>query len=627
MKFLLEDLTQKQKDQVDSWVNRSYRRPEHTEVLGKESRIAVPYDDSYDPKITSDSNIGNKDRHTQTVLRHIAHQGYRTDDYHSGLAYHPDTPNRKVRIGSLMTGEKDVDTGFKNAKGKSMKMSQVYAADPQRAMAGKQKMIVYSSRPYDVGGMATDRSWSSCMNMNDGHNKHFLQNDIQHGTISAYLTHPGDTGDKDEEIHKPIGRISIKKFENSNGHAIWRPEESSYGSIPPGFHKQVKEFAEKNFPAKNGIYLKEPTLYNDDGKNIIIPKGFDSDENHQKLHNHLEKVVKNMLDARQAYIDRHIDKYGEMPGHDIHNVDDAIHNFTKMIPKHHTRDVLLQSMVDNVGEDHHDYDDLNSHYANGSDDVVKHVHHYAAENLHKFAGHKDFDDMGPAKSMEWMKKLHDSSENYSGENYANDADSALKTAHEHLLDHVIKTTRKEKTPEWNAAKTALIHHVTDSAKNNSDYYHDFMDKHALVPETTDPRLHEHLMNNDNEKEYALNHKYILEHMGQHADFKSANNFIHHTPDVEQEDHLKPYIVGLNQNKDGEKIQHKLINQMHYTGGKDEDGNDHWYDDSRHAMFTELAAGTKHKSVFDRLKSRSSYDLDHPEIHEAIASNPHFKIPK
>ena len=73
--------------------------------------------------------------------------------------------------------------------------------------------ILITYIPWRVAAMSTfsasgDAPWSSCMNLSDGVNKHFVGSSINNGAFVAYLIRPGD----EENINNPIARVLIKPF-------------------------------------------------------------------------------------------------------------------------------------------------------------------------------------------------------------------------------------------------------------------------------------------------------------------------------------------------------------------------------------------------------------------------------
>ena len=137
--------------------------------------------------------------------------------------------------------------------------------------------IVISRHPYDIGGMTSGRSWeTSCMRLPHGTSKSpelrkggehhsYIQSDLSHQTLAAYLTHSGDNTAKE-----PLARILLKRHTNTEGHDIWRPEEKVYGNANDSFSKSVSDFSKKEFPSVPNVkYKKHHDLYDDDEKKFV----------------------------------------------------------------------------------------------------------------------------------------------------------------------------------------------------------------------------------------------------------------------------------------------------------------------------------------------------------------------
>jgi len=164
--------------------------------------------------------------------------GFSLKDYEKGIAI--DGYNREVKINRAL-----------NKIGRPDLINKVNA-DQHRT--GKDKiepginndlLIVFSRHAYDIAGMSTDRTWTSCMNLYDGGNKRYVQHDVKEGSIVCYLINQND-----RNINKPILRTIIKPFinlENEN-EIIYQVEGKEYGPkdvpTPRGFIKQVKEIVE-----------------------------------------------------------------------------------------------------------------------------------------------------------------------------------------------------------------------------------------------------------------------------------------------------------------------------------------------------------------------------------------------
>ena len=109
--------------------------------------------------------------------------------------------------------------------------------------------ILITYIPWRVAAMSTfsasgDAPWSSCMNLSDGVNKHFVGSSINNGAFVAYLIRPGD----EENINNPIARVLIKPFikiENDE------EEEDDYEDDEDYENKKKLKYAEIDYIDKS----------------------------------------------------------------------------------------------------------------------------------------------------------------------------------------------------------------------------------------------------------------------------------------------------------------------------------------------------------------------------------------
>ena len=146
--------------------------------------------------------------------------------------------------------------------------------------------IVFSKHAYDIAGMSTNRGWSSCMNLYQGINKHYLQYDVTDGTMIAYLV-----ANDDLNITRPIARVAIKPFVNTDDatDVFYEPEEKVYGSPPHTFLEAVDKIMNEAQPGKTGRFKMVDTLYCD-SKRQVTKYGTDN----------IEQLVANMLNRKQV---------------------------------------------------------------------------------------------------------------------------------------------------------------------------------------------------------------------------------------------------------------------------------------------------------------------------------------
>lgn len=237
------------------------------------------------------------------VVSHLAANGYHIADYENGLAYHTDSPNRKIRIGRIFNMV-ETPTHIKTA----------YEKDPARQGLKSSASIVISRKPADVAAMSTHQQWQSCQTLGGkatldgfpvtqekGCHASMVPGIVKSGAHIAYLVHDP----KDIDTHyKPIARVTLNSFVSPTGHKILRPSEV-YGENWEGLHKTVNDWAEEHFPTKDPIYTRHKEAYpegrntisdyspkfNDFWKNQHDPETLSNHPDPEVLHHHTQKIV------------------------------------------------------------------------------------------------------------------------------------------------------------------------------------------------------------------------------------------------------------------------------------------------------------------------------------------------
>jgi len=185
-------------------------------------------------------------------------------DYVAGTA--TDSHGRTVRIGKLLSKQPELKKVFDN--------------DPSRRQlvtASKgNKLVCLSMHPYDIAGMSTDRGWTSCMNLVDGGNKKYVRQDVKANVLIAYLIN-----DSDKNINKPIARLLLKPFKNSNGSTVRYIAEQAYPDAKDKtFVKRVQQWVDEHINSITDAktepsLLRRPSSLYDDGVGDFIINGID----------------------------------------------------------------------------------------------------------------------------------------------------------------------------------------------------------------------------------------------------------------------------------------------------------------------------------------------------------------
>ena len=190
-------------------------------------------------------------KHIRTHVVHVPEQiesyitsiGMTVDNYLAGTAIMADG-KRTTRLGKVLAKKPDLLRVFEN--------------DPQRKLIRHEKgWVVISRHPYDVLGMSFDRGWTSCMNLEDGINRHYLDADLKLGTIVAYLIK-----DTDKNINAPTARIALRPYFKDDKFILI--PSGTYGTASSAFTDIVRQFCTYvNEKAPAGRYEIPDSLYDD----------------------------------------------------------------------------------------------------------------------------------------------------------------------------------------------------------------------------------------------------------------------------------------------------------------------------------------------------------------------------
>lgn len=194
------------------------------------------------------------------VVDFLDKNGFVVKDYTNNLAI--DTKGREKRIGSIVA--------------KDPLVKKMYDNDPARqgSTVKANQIVVISRHPYDIASMSTDRGWTSCMNLHDGVNSHYIPIEIKAGTIIAYLVDKKDTN-----INNASARVLIKPFISVNADEYARKTSDKdivlginkrvYGDASPEFLKTVNSWVTgvNKSRGMNGVFTLHPDVYWD-SKNI-----------------------------------------------------------------------------------------------------------------------------------------------------------------------------------------------------------------------------------------------------------------------------------------------------------------------------------------------------------------------
>lgn len=203
------------------------------------------------------------------IKEYLVEKGFVLEDYVSGTVR--DKHDRVMRLGKVLS--------------KNPTLAKTFETDPARkalvTVTRGKKTICLSMHPYDIAGMSTGRGWTSCMNLDDGINREYVDADVKQHTLVAYMI---DTSDRD--IKRPLSRTLLKRFYGTNKRHFFYHVEKTYPDRNVPFLMSVQEFANENLnkilmgeDGLAGMYSLQQDLYTDTQTNIFPQLSFpDSNE-------------------------------------------------------------------------------------------------------------------------------------------------------------------------------------------------------------------------------------------------------------------------------------------------------------------------------------------------------------
>lgn len=265
----------------------AYKYKKFNDVFGSSSRIVI--------KDNVDLSLNVKPSQTYYEIKNILRKnGFNITlkDYVENKVLH----NKNVyKIGKIL---QKIDP----------EMLENFKKDHIRNIKSENYKIIISRHPYDIAGMSTDRSWSSCMEIpfptGSSSRCSFIKNDIRALTIIAYLVRQEDTN-----INKPLSRILIKSAipikDDSDNTNIMFGVGPVYGAQSVEFtdivSEWVKTYLNYNLNPEED-YFPNPVQYSD---GLEIP-GYITNKNFIFAYNeYVDHTLRNMLDRELSVFTEH----------------------------------------------------------------------------------------------------------------------------------------------------------------------------------------------------------------------------------------------------------------------------------------------------------------------------------
>ena len=293
--LILEELTQDQKKLVDKYTSKRSSNLTFGPIF-KSPR-------SYFELSTSNLNVIPVPKDMQYLLDQ---EGYYCPDYRKGYVYKKDDKLKSKPVKFI----KVLDKSLKNNPDKFL-FNQLKKEFDERLGTSRKEiikcMLCITYDPYDIAGMSTDRSWTSCMNLDTGMFKDTPLKQVQYGGICAYLIK-----DNDKNIEEPIARIAIKRLVGEHGTFIFMSEDRIYGDEQFAIDLHMPEKVEEILNKSNKITGKDETVFTRKDDNSYSDKNITSKINYDKLD--INKLSKDQLETLSKDPDISFDfvlKYGD----------------------------------------------------------------------------------------------------------------------------------------------------------------------------------------------------------------------------------------------------------------------------------------------------------------------------
>jgi hypothetical protein len=237
------------------------------------------------------------------------------DEYRTGVV--KDNYGRDQKIGRLikdnnLRNQFDHDIARKTGYKPTIKTSTVRGVE----VAGQTNPEPNAEHP-------TGHSWpGSCKNITKGINRHYLEHEIQHGTVVHFVhDHNG------QEIY----RATLHPHHNEKGEVAYSVD-AEYGVKHPKFTESAENVAKQlSGDYKPGVYVKHPKVYNDSGETHMFHPAMNS--------SHIFKILKHGNDDSVSEVLKHP---GLKPEHITHVLDHknsqhrmaALRRFDVVTPEH-----------------------------------------------------------------------------------------------------------------------------------------------------------------------------------------------------------------------------------------------------------------------------------------------------
>ncbi len=242
--FLVEALTPEFKEKYRKHSEKRTKKVQErlNRLLDNQERVYIPYNS----ETISGTQLKVKD--------YLEGLGYSISDYKQNLAVQIENSKRQIRISKLLA--------------KNPELLKEFTLDDTRSNAkvSSELSIVLTSNYEDVAGMSYRRCWlNSCLDIKQGANKKYVQEEVKQGTVVAYLIKSDDL-----EIEEPLGRVNIKPHFSQRDETkfLYVPDKRVYGNISDSryFLDKIGDYLKQKQEVEvPGFYFKVAGVYSDVG--------------------------------------------------------------------------------------------------------------------------------------------------------------------------------------------------------------------------------------------------------------------------------------------------------------------------------------------------------------------------
>jgi hypothetical protein len=265
-------LTQVRDKKMSSKTGAGYAFPEIMEVFGKKDRLIYDFELG-NINLAFEKEINDVESSYNKIKDAIKQAGFEISigDYIKGICFKKGDKN-VYKIGRVLTSLDQPQMSITDRSGNVKSVNEYdhrFKSDPIRHINDEPMLVVVSRHPYDIFGMSTGRSWTSCMDLKkerEGNNTKYLPNEVALGTLVAYLIPKTELKPNGKvDLRKPYSRIALKPLRNGDKELAYGIGKI-YGAEVTKFTKFIKKWAVENFnkrvKTKTGFSLVQG-VYND----------------------------------------------------------------------------------------------------------------------------------------------------------------------------------------------------------------------------------------------------------------------------------------------------------------------------------------------------------------------------